>query len=86
MGHNFNKGLHLEKWVALGKMGHTWKNVCNLKNGCYLKKQAAFGKIGPTQKSGSHLENGSNLRKGSNLDEWEMHLKIGQIQKKGGHT
>jgi len=41
----------LEKWVTIGKMGHTWKN------GSHLEKWVTLGKMGLTLKNGSHLEN-----------------------------
>ena len=43
-GHTFKNVPHLKKWVALGKMGHNWKNV------------SPFGIMGHTLKNVSQLE------------------------------
>ena len=47
MGHTWNNGLDLKKWVKLGKtgshlekIGHTWKN------GSHLEKLATLGIMG----------------------------------------
>jgi len=54
---------NLEKWVTLGKIGDTWKNVSHLKkrvtlrkNGSHLEKWVTLGKMGHIFKNGSHLE------------------------------
>ena len=43
----------MEKWVTLGKIGHTWKNGSHLekwvtlgKQGETLEKKVTFGKMG----------------------------------------
>ena len=53
----------MEKWVALGKVGNSWKN------GSYLKKlDHIFKKIVTLEKMGHVWKNESNLEKGSLLE------------------
>ena len=49
-------GSHLEKWVTVGKMGHTCKMGHSLKEGSHLLKWVTLGKMGHSWQNGSLLE------------------------------
>ena len=48
--HYRKNGSHVEKWVTLGKIGHTWKNAS------HLEKCFTLGKMGHNWKNGLHME------------------------------
>ena len=48
---------HVEKWITLETVGHTWKNEQGLEKGVsHLPKWVTLRKIGHITKNGSHLE------------------------------
>ena len=63
----------MEKWVTLGKMGHTWKNGSHLEKLVTLEKWVTVRKMGHTWKNGSHLE------------KWVTVRKMGRTWKNGSH-
>ena len=54
MGHTWENGSHLDKWVIVSKTGHTWKNGLHLKKSVVHKKLVTLRKMVHTWKKGSY--------------------------------
>ena len=54
MGHTCKNGSHLQKWITLGKMSDTLKNV---ENGSILEQWVILEKMGQIWKNASNWKN-----------------------------